>query len=233
VANEDIVYFDGTAFSLYFDGSDVGLSSYSIDGFHRISATELLLSLNESAAISGISGTVDDSDIILFTGTSLGSNTAGTFSLYFDGSDVGLTTSDEDVDGVGLLPDGRVLVSTRGTASVSGVTAADEDILVFSPTSLGATTAGSWATYFDGGDVQLGQTGEDLDGIGRLSDGGLLLTTEGSFSTSAVSGADEDVFVFRPSGLGTNTSGTFDAALYFDGSTHGLSGNDLVAVEAG
>jgi len=46
-----------------------------------------------------------------------------------------------------------------------------------------------------------------------------------------VSGADEDVFVFTPTSLGPTTTGTFDAALFFDGSVHGLGANDVNAID--
>jgi hypothetical protein len=53
--------------------------------------------------VPGIAGTVDDSDIVRFEGA-LGDATTGTFSLYFDGSDVGLTASDHDVDAARAAP---------------------------------------------------------------------------------------------------------------------------------
>jgi len=46
-----------------------------------------------------------------------------------------------------------------------------------------------------------------------------------------LSGADEDVFVFTPSALGATTSGTYASTLYFDGSTFGLSGNNVSDIE--
>jgi hypothetical protein len=45
---------------------------------------------------------VDDSDIVCFVPSSLGATTAGAFVFHFDGSDVGLTTDDEDVDAIAL-----------------------------------------------------------------------------------------------------------------------------------
>ena len=42
----------------------------------------------------------------------------------------------------------------------------DEDVLAFTPTSLGDVTSGSWAMYFDGSDVGLAETsGEDVDAL--------------------------------------------------------------------
>ncbi len=230
VANEDILAFDGSAFSLYFDGSDVGLSSFTIDAFTIMSPAEILLSFTSSGTVGGVS--MDDSDVLKFTATSLGSNTAGTFSMYFDGSDVGLTSSDEDIDAIERLSDGRLLVSTTGSPSVTGVSsAADEDLLEFTPTSLGATTAGSWRLYFDGSDVGLTSSDEDVDAGAVDAAERIYLSTTGSFAVTGISGADEDVFVFVPTLLGSTTQGTFLGSLFFDGSAFGLSGNDVYAID--
>ena len=101
-ADEDIVFFDGTGFSLYFDGSNVGLAGLNLNAFTLPDTGGILLSFSAAASIPGI-GTVDDSDIVLFTATSLGNVTAGSFSLYFDGSDVGLTRKQEGIDGIAVL----------------------------------------------------------------------------------------------------------------------------------
>ncbi len=236
VANEDIVAWDGSAFSLYFDGSDVGLSSFTIDAFSVISPTEILISLTAAASFAGL-GTVDDSDIVKFTATSLGENTGGSFSLFFDGSDVGLSTSSEDVDAIELLPDGRLLVSTVGGFTAAGTSGASvsgggEDIIALTATSLGATTAGSWAIYFDGSDVGMSSySGENMDGLAIDGGGNIYISTGGSFSVPGLSGADEDIFVFTPSTLGAATSGSYSSPLFFDGSLYGLASNDVMAVD--
>ncbi len=232
VANEDVVAFDGTTFSLHFDGSDVGVSSFTLDAFAVVSPTEVLLSFTSSGSVPGVPGTVDDSDVLRFTATSLGPTTAGTFSLYLDASDVGLSTSDEDVDAIELLANGHLLVSTTGSFTVTGASGADEDLIEFTPTSLGDVTAGTWSMYFDGSDVGLStSSSEDVDAAAVDASGRLHLSTVGGFAVSGVSGAGEDVFVFTPATLGGTTTGTFSASLFFDGSLYGLgaslSGIDL------
>ncbi len=227
-ANEDIVAFDGAGLSLHFDGSDVGLASLALDAFEIIGPTQILVSFTNSGTVGGVA--MDDSDILRFTATSLGSQTAGTFSMYFDASDVGLTASDEDVDAIEILPDGRLLLSTLGSFSVPGVSGADEDLVAFQPTTLGSTTAGTFALYFDGSDVGLTSSGENVDAVAVDSAGRILLSTTGSFSVPGVSGADEDVFVFTPTSTGSTTSGTFGTALLFDGSLVGLGANDVVGI---
>jgi alpha-tubulin suppressor-like RCC1 family protein len=233
VANEDIVAWDGAqGFSLLFDGSDVGLAGFGIDAFAVLPNGELLLSFTDEGSVPGISGTVDDSDVVKFTSTSLGDNTSGAFALYFDGSDVGLTGAGEDVDAVELLPNGHLLLSVVDILSVTGLSADDEDIVEFSPSSLGAATAGTWSLYFDGSDVGLSTTSsEDVDALALDAAGKLYLSTLGDFSVTGIAGADDDVFIFDPVTLGTTTSGAHEPSLFFDGSAHGLGPNDLIAID--
>jgi hypothetical protein len=226
VTNEDIVYFDGAAFSLYFDGSAEALSSsLIIDAFAFRDDGSILMSFAAPGSIPGIPGTTTDSDIVLFDPVS------NTFALYFDGSDVGLTTTSEDVDAVELLPDGRLLISTLSSVTVDAVSGEDTDILAFTPTSLGSTTAGTWDMYFDGSDVGLTESTEDVDAVAVDTEGNIYLSTVGQFSTNGLSGDDEDVFVFTPSSTGSDTSGTFASTLFFDGSSHGLTNEDLSGIE--
>ena len=233
VADEDVVAFDGVStFSLAFDGSDVGLASRRIDAFGWLDSDSLLFSLDtDGATLPGIAGTVDDSDVVRFDASSLGSTTAGTFSLYFDGSDVGLTTTAEDVDAFELLTNGTIVLSTAGSVSVTGVAGAEEDLLAFTPSALGATTSGTFAMYFDGSDVGLSTSNENVDAAAVDAAGRIYLSTTGNFSVTGASGVDEDVFVFTPTTLGATTSGTFSPSLYFDGSAFGLSSNDIFAID--
>jgi Bacterial Ig-like domain len=221
VHDEDVIYFDGANWSMFFDGSDVSVTG-EVDAFHIVDSNTILFSLAAAAPVGSL-GTVESADIVQFDGT-LGATTAGTFSLFLDGSSVGLDTSAENIDGIDLLPDGRVLVSTVGSAGV--VTGArDEDLLAFTPTSA------AWAMYFDGSDVDLATTSdEDVDGVDVAGNGDIHLTTRGLFSVTGVSGDDEDVFVCTPTSLGDVTSCNYSPTLYFDGSTLGLASNDVDAI---
>ena len=232
VANEDVVFYNGASFSISFDGSDVGLASRRLDAFGWLDADSLLFSLDsDGATLPGVAGTIDDSDVIRFDASSLGSTTSGAYSMYFDGSDVGLTTSGEDVDAFELLANGTVVLSTEGSVAVTGVSASDEDLLVFTPTSLGSTTSGTYAMYFDGSDVGVSSSNENVDAAAIDAAGRVYLSTTGAFSVSGASGADEDVFVFAPTALGAATAGTFSSSLYFDGSAFGLGANDVSAID--
>ncbi|MCP4361991.1 MAG: S8 family serine peptidase [Chloroflexi bacterium] len=224
-ADEDIVAYDtdtGT-WAMYFDGSDVGLGNNGaadVDAFHLLNDGTILLSFIGAPSIPDV-GSVDDSDIVRFVPTSTGSSTAGTYEWYFDGSDVNLTTSGEDVDAIGIAPDGRLMLSTSGSFNV-GISGRDEDILYFDATSLGANTSGSWAMAFDGSDVALHNSGNE-DVIGTwINDTGadLYLTTRGDFSVSGLSGDGSDIFVCENVATGSSTSCS-SFSLYFDGSANG------------
>ncbi len=235
---EDIVGYDLTdgTWSMVFDGSDVGLTGMSIDGVARLTSGELLLSFASAGNVPALQGGpgggtyVDDSDIVRFAPTSLGANTAGTFTFHFDGSDVGLTTDAANVTAIASAPDGRLLISTAGPVTVGGVSADGKDVLAFTPASLGDSTSGSWDLYFDGSDVGLDTTDEDMDALALTGTGSLLLSTLNGFQVPGVSGGDEDIIEFRPSALGATTAGTFH--MFLDLTTMGISDSaDVVAVE--
>jgi hypothetical protein len=228
-SDEDILKFDGKKWRLFFDGSDVGIGSSDLVAFSIVDADTILMAFNTNLTVNGIAATPQD--VLRFDATSLGGRTAGAFRLYFDGSDVGLDDGiNEKIDTLTLRPNGRLLISTNGHPVVPGVSSAkDEDVLGFSPTSLGRTTRGTWFMFFDGSDVGLGETaGEDIDAF-DIRSGKVYLSAQGDFSVTGAHGADEDVFVCMPSSLGINTACNYSPRLYFDGSRWGLAANDVDA----
>ena len=226
-ADEDILSYDtgsGT-WAMFIDGSDIGLtgsSSRDVDAFYIMPDGSILLSFVGATTIPNV-GSVDDSDIVQFTPTSTGNTTTGTFSMYFDGSDVDLTSNGEDVDAIGFAPDGRLLISTTGNPSVTGVTGdADEDLLAFTPTSLGSNTSGTWAMYFDGSDVGLStSSSEDINGAWVAANGDVYFTTVGNVGVTGVSGTSTDITVCSGGSRGTTTSCS-SFSLYWDGSANGF-----------
>jgi IPT/TIG domain-containing protein len=229
-SDEDILTYNGSTFSLVFDGSDVGLAAgMDVDAFTMIDANSLLLSFEAAGTVPGV-GLVDDSDLVRFDSTSMSANTAGSFSRYFDGSDVGLTTNAEDVDAVELR-NGRLLVSTEGETTVpGGIESRDEDLIAFRPASLGASTAGSWRRYFDGSDVALAGASEDVDGVAMVGRT-MYLSTRGAFAVPGRSGQNKDIFSCSLFRAGANTSCTWSSSLAFDGSAFALGTNNLDAIE--
>ena len=221
-ANEDILAFDTStsSWSLYFDGSDVGLSAADVDAFHLQSDGSLLLSLQKDVFTIPSFATVRASDIIKFTPTSTGENTQGNFEWYFDGSDVGLGSS-EGIDAIGLTTDGDLLVSFTNNFTVPSLRGTDKDLLVFNADSLGRDTAGTWSLYFDGSDVLLDETLENVYGVWlHPNNGDLYLTTKGTFAVTGLNGDADDIFTFTPNTLGNKTSGSFNA--FWNGDKNGF-----------
>jgi PKD repeat protein len=225
--DEDILAYDSEsdAWSMYFDGSDVGLdgsTKHDVRAFALLSNGDILLTVNGQTNVPGV-GAVDASDIVRFSG-STGPTTSGSFSLYLRGADVGL--NNEAIDAIGFAPDGRLVISTTGSFNVPGASGADEDLI--------ALDAGgsSWSLYFDGSDVGLTSSAEDVAGV-WIDDvtGDVYLTAAGSFAVSGVSGGSADVFVCTPDALGSSTSCSFTS--YWVGSTHGLTSNDVVGIHIG
>ena len=217
--------------SAYIDASVLPGGSY----FYRLTAVDL--SGNESSPSSEVSAgtpgfhltfsasmtvprvgggtlTAPDEDIVRFDPI------AGAYSLYFDGSAAGLA-SNQDIDGFDILSSGQILISLDGDSSVPGLGSTDDsDVLLWTPGS-SSRYPGAWAWFFDGSDVGLSTSNEDVDAVSLLPDGRLLISTTGSGSAGGLSWTDEDILVFTFSGPpGAATSGTW--AWHFDGSDVGL-----------
>ena len=193
----DIVAFDGSRFSTWLKGNASGLSGAVLRDFHIVSSDEVVVAFQSPITLSGTA--FDDSDLARLRR----SGGVWSVSMLFDGSDVGLTSNAEAIDAVTGLANGSWLISTRGSGSVAGVSFAAEDILRFTPTSLGANTAGSWSLYADMSDVGITGTAENITAIDVAADGRMFLTTGGSYSSP----------------------------LFFDGSLYGLGSNTLLGIE--
>lgn len=229
-ANEDILAYNPSTnhWSLYFDGSDVGLGKINLKDF-EIRDGSLFLTFGSSINIPGL-GWVTNSDIVKFKPDTLGTHTTGTFSLYFDGSDVGLTTGSEVIDTFGFAPDGRLVIGTVGSFQVPGpnhttLSGKDEDLIVFNATHMGDDTAGTFDLYFRGAPVGLTNGSEDLSAVWiDPASGKLYLVTKGNFiatgTNGQLSGDRNDIFICTPAALGTNTQCAL--ALFFDGEAHGF-----------
>ncbi len=220
----DIYLWNGSVFSRVFDGSLAGLpNNADIDALYAVDSDTFYMSFRANNTNTPI-GTVDDSDIVMYD--------AGTWSMYFDGSDVGLTTDNEDVDAFDFLPDGSIVISTLGNPSVGIAGDSDEDLLRCEGT-FGATTTCSWSLYFDGSDIGLGgNASEDVDGASVVGST-IYLSTNGAFNTGGGNtGQGSDVFACNAATTGTATA-CASFSLYFDGSVNGVSNNiDAIQVPA-
>ena len=225
-ADDDILKFDGTTWSMFFNGADVGLGSgQDITAIAFLDEDRMLMVFDEPGTVGTAPNTVDytASDILVFTATQWGTQTAGTFSMFLDGSEVGLEDAvAERIDSLAILPDGSLLISTTGNPNVVGVSALDEDILRFVPNNPANYSAGgTWSLYFDGSDVGLGLSNDqDITNLDLAGENIFHIGTLGASTLGSVSGDELDIFTCTASATGDTTTCPWDSALYFDGSAH-------------
>ncbi|MCA9923644.1 MAG: hypothetical protein KC421_14800 [Anaerolineales bacterium] len=225
---DDVISYDTATdtWAMIIDSSDIGVpvDADILGVVKQDDGSFLLTFLTNNITLPDV-GTVSASDIVRFVPTSLGDNTVGTFEMYFDGSDVDLAAySAEAIDAFALLPNGNLVMSTIGTADV-GFYAQDEDLMEFSPTSLGSDTSGSWSLYFDGSDVGLSDGADDEDvravWVGPDNVNDVYLSVKGNYAVPGVSGDRDDIFICSATSLGATTACAY--ALYWDGDAHGLT----------
>lgn len=101
-ADEDIILFreDTGSFSIYFNGSSVGLSYADVDAIKLQDDGSILMSFDYPIVLSGL-GMVNAEDVVRFIPTSLGQATSGSFELFLDGSEAGLQGYYLNVNAVG------------------------------------------------------------------------------------------------------------------------------------
>ncbi len=223
-ADEDVLAFDtatGT-WSLYLDGGDVGLTNgggRDIDALSVMADGSVLVSMQRDGSVSGV-GFFDEADILRFVPTSTGPNTSGTFSMYLDASDVGLGGGSEDIDGVAVLDDGSLLITTVGSATVPGVSAQPEDVMRFVPSSLGTTSAGTWSLHLDGSDVGLS---EDAVIVALTTDGDSpVIRVDGEAELPGLTPDQDDLVRCGDPITGPSSACTFD--LYWSAGAEGFGG---------
>jgi CSLREA domain-containing protein len=220
--DEDIVAYDlnTQSWQMVFDGSDLGVTK-DVDAFVFLADGSLLLSFNAPTDVPGL-GKVDDSDIVQFTPTQLGSATAGNFALYLRGADVGLTTDGEDIDAIGFTADGKLVVSTIGDFAVTNLTGKDEDLI-----RLDDKITSVWSFLLDGSTV--GLANEDVNGLWiDPATGELYLTVKDSFAFSNVAIDSDDIFICTPTQEGACTYGFF-----WDSDSHDYGAENLDSIGLG
>ena len=235
--DEDIIAYDPTtdSWSMYFDGSDVGMGgngSLDTSAIHVRADGSILLTIRQDAELGAL-GTVDNSDILLFTPTSTGDTTAGTFSIYFDGSDVDMSSGGEAITAVYELANGDLVISTIGSNNVGTLgTNRDEDLLLFSGTTYGETTSGTWSLYFDGSDVELDTNVEEIYGVSiNETTGDIIFTVRGDFAVTGASGSSADLVGCYSVTTGSSTSCAY--AIYTTGAEMGVGGENIDGLSIG
>jgi len=212
----DIIQFTPAGgWSMYFDASDVGITK-NVTAFEIEGNGHILLSLAAPQNVPGV-GNVAAQDVLRFTPTSTGNNTAGAFTKAFDGSDNLLSTAGEKIDALGLASNGRLALSTSGAAAVmrpdnSALKAQDEDVLGF---NLGN---GQWSEFFNGTAIP-GLAAEDVNALWiDPATGDLYISIVGAFNLGGIAGDGRDIVKLTPSGA----PGGYTPSLFWDGSAAGF-----------
>ena len=149
----DILLWDGAAWSLWFEGAANGLTNrHDINAIAVPdgSAGEVYMSfVANRVRLPGISDWVMGHDVVYYDGTS--------YSLYLDGSDLGLSTVSEKIDALEVMPsddpncEAIVALSTQGNGRVNGLgTVRGEDILFLCLKQSGADTQFEWLSVIRG-----------------------------------------------------------------------------------
>jgi hypothetical protein len=207
----DILHWDGSAWSKWFDGTAAGLmpSGRAIHNINAVwipdtSSDDAVFSFVQNArVVDGVPGKVNGMDLVWWDG-------AG-FSLWFDGEDVGLTNkTKEKIDALHVL-DGSLspigsgclaylLISTQGDGRVPAYGGGQlkfdgTDVLGFCMTNSGANTAGFWHRVLNG--KAEGMPGQALTSLSASDDGQVLyLTTKGAFNVDDAHGGHSMVYQY-------------------------------------
>jgi serine protease AprX len=153
VQDEDVVYFNGATWSLFFDGSIRGLTGTAATDLDAISIVggQLYFSTDNAAIPPGAGGSGDDADIYRWNG-------ASSFTRVVDASAAPYTLPGAaNVDGFVRVDATHFYLSFSAdstTVPVLGVVQ-DEDVIYYN--------AGTWSVYFDGTAHGLTTGSHDVD----------------------------------------------------------------------
>jgi hypothetical protein len=148
VQDEDVIYWDGSAWSVYFDGTAHGMtaSAQDVDAI-GVRNGVLYFSTAGSKNPPGVSGKGDNADIYNWDGTS--------YARVFDASSFGVPAKAK-VDGVAFVDATHFYMSFAANTTLPGVgPVEDEDIVEFN--------GGTWTTWFNGTAHGLTASALDID----------------------------------------------------------------------
>ena len=145
----DVVRYDGTSYTIEFQGSDEGVSyPASVDAVSTWNGN-LVLSFDRGVSLGSL--LVDAEDLVQFDGSS--------FTLLFDGSAAGVPEG-LNVDGAHVLGPNRLAVSFDGSGSLPGIVFADEDVVECD------MVADTWEITYDGSAEHATWEVPNLDAVG-------------------------------------------------------------------
>jgi glucose/arabinose dehydrogenase len=138
-------------FEMYFDGSDVGLTTNdeNVVAIAVLSDGSLLLSTFDQPGVAGVTGATGN-DVLRFVPTSLGTSTSGTFEMWLDGSDVGLTNADEEINGVAVGVGDELLFTAVADVAVAGASGGPGDVFACGDATTGTASACTFSLFWNG-----------------------------------------------------------------------------------
>ncbi len=222
-----MVYYQGK-WSLYFDGSDVGLKGQNLNAFELLADGSILMAFTPRTLTLPEIRQVTHNDVIRFVPVNLGTHTRGRFERFIKGLDIGLSVETEAIDALALDADGRLVISTDARFNVPGETEAlvgrGHDLLVFNPGPSGSLRDGYWQVYVRGAELELTVGGENTNALWiDPADSSLYLGTRNRFTAGHLSGTGRDIFIARPSQPADFVE--WDYQPFFNGGTHELKSN--------
>ncbi|GJL65881.1 MAG: hypothetical protein NPIRA05_08520 [Nitrospirales bacterium] len=239
-------------FALIMDLDDF-TGSADVDAAHYVNAAmtvggvtlnegDLLLSTEANETVTSLNSLyVRDEDIFIFRPVSLDDYSSGTFFMFMDAADVGIT---DDIEAFTFV---EMNTTVAGHVLLQGdllLYYDDEDVHRFEPTSLGSTTSGAVSRLIDGSDIRISEEFEGLELIEEdtalgditLHAGQILASFEFGDSDLGDNGINVDVtdiVHFDFTSVGSNTVGT--ASTVFDGADVGLTtvseGTDAIMIK--
>lgn len=199
---------------VFLKGDQIGLSGVNLRDFEVLPNGDILFVIDRKKKLSGISQQVTPRDVIRY-------HPGGAFSIELMGSTVGLTKTSGNIDALAITPDGHLVISTIGTATINGVGKVhDHDLVEIIGTN--------GSLYLKGSAIGLTSSDEDIAAawIGNPSpDRNIYLVTKGSFhvkSINSLSGKKSDIFGCSPG----NPSYPIDSCFFypfFNGKSKGLN----------
>ncbi|MEJ2747695.1 MAG: hypothetical protein P8183_07265, partial [Anaerolineae bacterium] len=156
VQDEDVVEYNNGTWSLYFDGTALGLNASNgqdLDAIDIVGGVMYFSTVGggSNGSIPGVAAPYDDGDIYAWDGTN--------FSRVWDARDNGLP-GNADIDALTFVDPTHFFVSfARATTNVPGLGAVPDVSVLFND-------AGNWSVYFDGTSHGLAAgSAQDLDAI--------------------------------------------------------------------
>lgn len=140
VQDEDIVLWNGSSWSVFFDGTAAGLTNTALDtnAFTVLSNGRVVFATTGAWNPPGVGGTPDDADLYRWNG-------GRSFTRVFDASAHGVPTRAR-VDGAQFVDADHVYLSFAANTAVPGVgPVEDEDIVHWT-----GPGTGTWTTWFNG-----------------------------------------------------------------------------------